>query len=137
VILFAGRLTRMTSRQAAIGALRALHYAILAWGVVGWAIPSIPWLVAYLILMTLIAVQWMINRNTCILNNLESWIATGRWRDETDANQGGFIAGVVQMATGRRPSDRAANILSYGLLAVFWALGFAHLGLYIVGGPGT
>lgn len=127
MILFAGRLARMILRQAAVGALRALHYAILAWGVLGWAIPSTPWLIAYLVAMPAIAAQWLINRNTCILNNVESWIVTGRWRDQDDADQGGFIAGLVRRATGWRPSPAMADRLSYGLLAVFWALGAAHL----------
>lgn len=119
----------MTLRQAAVRVLQALHYAILAWGVVGWAIPSNGWLLAYLVAMPLIAVQWLVNRNTCVLNNLESWIATGRWRDATDAGQGGFIAGVFQRVTGWRPSSRATDAISYGLLAVFWVLGAIHWAL--------
>jgi hypothetical protein len=127
VILFAGRLPRMIWRQSAIAALRALHYAILAWGVVGWTIPYSPLLNAYLIAMPLIALQWLLNRNTCLLNNVESWVATGRWRDETDAEQGGFIAGVFHRLSGWRPSPRQADLISYGLLAAFWALAAAHL----------
>ena len=103
-----------------------LHYAVLLWGVVGWAIPSPAWLLAYLIAMPLIAVQWLLNGNTCILNNVESWIAAGRWRDETDADQGGFIAGVLYGLTGWRPSPRMNDAISYGLLAVFWILAAIH-----------
>jgi hypothetical protein len=117
----------MMVRQAALHALRIAHYAILGWGVTGWTFPAQGWLIAYLIAMPLIAVQWLVNRNTCVLNNLESWIATGRWRDATDAEQGGFIAGAFQRATGWRPSPRTADLLSYGLLAVFWVLGAVHL----------
>jgi hypothetical protein len=117
----------MSWRQSAVAALRALHYAILAWGVVGWAIPLAGLLIAYLIATPLIALQWRFNRNTCVLNNVESWLATGRWRDETDAEQGGFIAGVFERTTGWRPGPRQTDIVSYGLLTLFWFLGLAHL----------
>lgn len=117
----------MTLRQAVVRALQALHYAILLWGVAGWAIPSNAWLTAYLVAMPLIAVQWVLNRNTCVLNNLESWIARRRWRDETDGEQGGFIAGLFQRATGWRPSPTMADAISYGLLGLFWTFGAIHL----------
>lgn len=119
----------MTPKQAVVAALRALHYAILAWGIVGWTFPHQGWLIAYLVAMPAIALQWLLNRNTCVLNNVESWIATGRWRDPQDAEQGGFIAGIVARATGWRPSAQQADMISYGLLFVFWCLGAAHLAL--------
>lgn len=117
----------MTLRQAAVQTIRVAHYAILAWGVTGWAIPSNAWLIAYLFAMPLIAVQWVLNRNTCLLNNLESWIVTGRWRDRADPEQGGFIAGFVEKVSGWRPSGRAANLISYGLLGVLWCVAATHL----------
>jgi hypothetical protein len=108
-------------------AVQCLHYAILAWGLAGWLIPANGWLVAYLIAMPLLAVQWRLNGGVCVLNNLESWIATGRWRDESDPNQGGFFAGLIERVTGSRPTAFAVNILSYGLLAMFWVLAAIHL----------
>jgi hypothetical protein len=117
----------MTIRQAAVRTLQILHYAILGWGILGWLIPSNGWLIAYLVAMPLIALQWLVNRNTCVLNNVESWIATGRWRDEASAEQGGFIAGIVQRISGWSPSPRMVDLISYGLLAVFWTFGAFHL----------
>jgi hypothetical protein len=117
----------MTWRQPAIAALRAAHYAILLWGVVGWAVPHDAMLIAYLCAMPAIALQWLLNRNTCILNNAESWVATGRWRDATDPQQGGFIAGLFHRFAGWRPSTAQVDGISYGLLALFWTLGAAHL----------
>lgn len=107
--------------------LRGLHYAILGWGLLGWLAPSQNWLMAYLMATPLIALQWLVNRNTCILNNVESWIMTGRWRDESDANQGGFLAGILERLTGRRPSPRTVDMVSYSLLIVFWAFAAIHL----------
>jgi hypothetical protein len=127
VILFPGTVARMTVTQAAIGILRGVHYAILAWGIAGWAVPSAPWLIAYLAAMPVIALQWLLNKNTCVLNNIETWLSTGRWRDPADAQQGGFIAGLIESASGWRPSPRAADLMSYGLLGLFWIFGAVHL----------
>jgi hypothetical protein len=129
LILFAVTIARMSWRQSAVAGLRALHYAILGWGVLGWAIPHQGMLIMYLVAMPAIALQWQLNRNTCVLNNIESWLATGRWRDETDSGQGGFIAGLFERATGWRPSPRMTDLIAYGLLGAFWILAAAHLTL--------
>ncbi len=120
-------LTRSGAVLLLVRLLQATHYAILAWALVGWMIPSNAWLTAYLICMPMIAVQWLLNRNTCIMNNLESWLTTGQWRDTADPNQGGFIAGVLDRVTGWRPNGHQTNMISYGLLAAFCLLAFAHL----------
>jgi hypothetical protein len=112
-----------------LAAVQGLHYAILIWGLAGWLIPSDGWLIAYLIATPLLALQWLLNRGVCVLNNLESWIAGGRWRDASDPNQGGFLAGLIERAFGTRPTAQAVNRLSYGLLALFWLLAAIHLWL--------
>lgn len=110
-----------------IAVLTALHYAVLAWGLLGWLVPDEAWLWAYLIGAPLIAVQWLLNRNTCVLNNIEGWLRTGRWRNPEHAQEGGFIAHIVERALGIRLSPSAVNFLSYGLLGLFWMLALAHL----------
>jgi hypothetical protein len=121
------RLSRAPWRQALLTGIQGLHYAILAWGLGGWMIPADAWLIAYMIAMPLLALQWRLNRGVCVLNNLESWLATGRWRDEGDPNQGGFFAGLIECTTGARPTAAAVNQLSYGLLTLFWTFAAIHL----------
>jgi hypothetical protein len=109
-----------------IQTIRFAHYAILAWGLLGWIIPSPEWLIAYMIALPVLGIQWLLNRNTCVLNNLETWLRNGKWRDDEDAGQGGFIAGVIEKILGLRSTPWQTDFISYGLLGLFWLLAIAH-----------
>jgi hypothetical protein len=126
VILWSAILSWRGAAQGLASLVALLHVLILIWGVTGWLIPSRGWLIAYMIATPLIAAQWLLNRNTCLLNNLESWLKTGRWRDAADPGQGGFIAQIVRVLTGVVLTPAQVNALSYGLLALFWLLAYGH-----------
>ena len=57
------------------------HLLISAYVLLGWSIPSPAALLFYLLLLPAIAAQWHINRGCCVINNLESWLRSGRGRD--------------------------------------------------------
>ena len=48
--------------------------------VLGWAIPARGVLIAYLIFLPRHVLHWKLNRDACILNNLENWLRYRRWR---------------------------------------------------------
>lgn len=109
-------------------ALRGLHYAVLVFILVGWAIPNDTALIAHLILIPALAVQWRFNADSCILDNLESWLRHGRFRAR-DANpdEGAFLANLIYRILGIRMTTAASNAMIYGLMVLFWALSAAHL----------
>ena len=58
----------------------ALHFAVMLFIVFGWALPQAGALVFYLVFLPAVVVQWQFNKNSCVLNNGESLLRTGRWR---------------------------------------------------------
>src|SRR5215469_5739136 len=58
-----------------------LHFAVMIYILVGWGAPYRPALLFYLAFLPAVAVQWQFNKNSCVLNNVESLIRTGQWRD--------------------------------------------------------
>ena len=114
--------------KPAIALLRTIHYGVLAFGVVGWLIPSSTVLAVYLAMMAGLVLQWRVNRDTCVLDNIESWLAHGRFRAPgVNPDEGAFLANFVHRITGIRFTRRSADMLIYAFMGVFFAAGAAHL----------
>lgn len=100
-----------------------LHIAILIYILIGWALPQVTFYVVFLPLMVL---HWLLNRNSCAINNLESLIRTGRWRDPRNCEEGGWLRALINNGTGIDLTVRQTDMLSYGLLTLLWGLGLWH-----------
>jgi hypothetical protein len=104
-----------------------VHIAILACVVLGWAIPGRAWLIFYLIFLPGMIVHWKLNRDACILNNLENWMRHRRWRaPQTNREEGAWLRTLLSDATGIALSKGRMDAVIYGALALFWLLGLAH-----------
>src|SRR5436190_4611933 len=68
-----------------------LHFAVMLYILGGWAIPFAPLLVFYLGFVPAMAIQWQFNKNSCVLNNIESWLRYGTWRAEQNAEEGAWL----------------------------------------------
>lgn len=105
-----------------------LHIAVLAVVVVGWAWPEPHWLIAYLIFLPAMFVHWKLNRDACILNNLENWLRVRRWRmPETNREEGQWLRTVLADATGLDWTKARVDALIYGAMSFFWLLALARL----------
>jgi hypothetical protein len=104
-----------------------LHLALVAFAAFGWLIPWPPLLMFYLIYIPAMALQWRFNAGSCVLNNIETLIRTGRWRNPGNREEGAFIKTLVEDVTGFQPTKRQMNRFIYCLISVFWALGLGHL----------
>ncbi len=114
--------------NALIAGLRIVHYAALAFGALGWLIPSTPVLIAYLVFLPAIALQWRLNQDSCLLDNVESWLRHGRFRAPgTNPDEGAFVANLIHRVFGVRLTRAGADRLIYGLMMAFFILGAAHL----------
>ncbi len=113
---------------AIITVLRIVHYAALAFGALGWLIPVKGVLIAYLAFMVLLVVQWRLNKDSCLLDNAESWLKHGRFRaGEANPNEGSFLANVVHRVFGIRVHEPLASQLIYIVMAIFFVFGAIHL----------
>jgi hypothetical protein len=104
-----------------------LHFAVMVFIVTGWAIPVRSLLIFYLILVPAVAAQWQCNRNTCVLNNLESLIRNGRWRDPTNPEEGAWLLMLVRNVLGLRLRPAHMDGFIYGVLVLLWGLAIGHI----------
>ncbi len=105
----------------------SLHVAILIVILAGWAIPARAALIFYLVLLPGVVLHWRLNANSCVLNNLESWIRNGRWRDPDNREEGQWLRTLIKDVTGLEVSRTQMDVLVYGTLAVLWGVGLWHL----------
>jgi hypothetical protein len=105
-----------------------LHFAVLIFIVAGWLSPWHALLVFYLFFLPAVYLQWQLNQDTCILNNTESWLRTGQWRNKiANPEEGAWLLTLVTNVTGWRITSFQINLLTYCALALFWLLALARL----------
>ena len=107
----------------------ALHMALVGYGLLGWLVPSMPWLRVHLVFLPVLPIVWRLNRNTCPLNNLETWLTSGRWRDDSNPEEGGFLRATVVRYFDVEVSERAMNAVTYSLMGLAWGLSWGHLAM--------
>lgn len=117
----------------AAGALRVfchgLHMALVFYGLFGWIVPNAVWLVAHLLFIPGLVAVWVMNSGVCPLNNLESLLTTGRWRNADNAEEGSFLVVIVERYLGLNPTQGLMDRITCGLMALVWALSWLHLGM--------
>ena len=104
-----------------------LHFAVMIFIVSGWAIPLRPVLYFYLGFLPLVAIQWQFNKNSCVLNNIESLLRYGTWRAEQNAEEGAWLMTLIRNVTGIRLRYWQVDLITYGVMASLWAAAFSHL----------
>jgi hypothetical protein len=103
-----------------------LHLVIMIFIVVGWTLPSAAVLVFYLAFVPAVVLQWQFNKGSCLLNNIESLLRTGRWRDPGNAEEGAWLLSLVRSVLGLDLRPVYMEIFVYFVMAVFWGLALAH-----------
>jgi hypothetical protein len=117
-----------SSRRDALGQFCFwLHIAFLVFIALGWAIPARAALLTYLVFLPVLVLHWKLNRDTCILNNLENWLRHHRWRaPEHNPEEGAWLRTLIRTRTGLALTGGQMDLIIYGALALFWALGWWH-----------
>jgi len=115
------------ARDALGQAFFYLHFAVMIYIVAGWLVPSTVALWFYAAFLPLVTVQWWFNRNSCVLNNLESFLRTGRWRHAGNAEEGAWLRTLAHNALGLDVTPLQMDVFTYAVMAVLWALGIWHL----------
>ena len=122
------KLMGMTTRRDALGqACFLVHIAILVVVVLGWLLPAGSWLIAYMVFLPAMILHWRLNRDACILNNLENWLRHRRWRaPEANREEGAWLRTLVADATGIELTKARMDGLIYGAIGLFWLLALAR-----------
>jgi hypothetical protein len=103
-----------------------LHFAVMVFIVSGWAMPWRSALLFYLAFVPVVTLQWQFNRNSCVLNNLESLMRTGTWRDPTNEEEGAWLRTLAKDVLGIRVRPAQMEAFIYMVMLVLWCLGLAH-----------
>ena len=114
----------LTSHSLAL-LVRYIHHLLLLFNIFAPAIPSkTAWIVHVLLLPALI-VHWRLNRNTCVLTNLEN-VLLGRPAYGTEG-ESQFIAQIVEKFVQPAPSKRTIEVGTYVVMTVVWSLSVLRL----------
>lgn len=114
-------------RDALGQAFFILHFAIMLYIVFGALAPWRGALYFYDAFLPAVAVQWLFNKNSCVLNNLETLVRTGHWRDSSNEEEGAWLLTLARDTLNIRATQRQMDIFIYCVLALLWAAGMAHL----------
>jgi hypothetical protein len=104
-----------------------LHLAMMGYIVSGWLAPWRGALVFYLVFLPSVIAQWRLNNNSCVLNNTESLIRTGKWRNPRNREEGAWLHTLITDATGIPITKFQLDIIMYSVMAALWVLGLLHL----------
>jgi hypothetical protein len=104
-----------------------LHFVVMVYILSGWIVPFAPALLFYAAFMPLVAIQWQFNKNSCVLNNIESLLRYGTWRAEQNAEEGAWLLTLVKNATGVALKAWQMDAITYGVMFVLWGAAVLHL----------
>lgn len=125
----------ITGRPAQLFTLscHVIHVGLVVYVLAGWLVPVREALLVHIAFVPALILTWLLNRGSCPLNNLESRLVRGVWRDPDNREEGGFLLVLVESYLGLHPSARQMDMVTYALMAVAWALSFVHL--HLMGSP--
>jgi hypothetical protein len=106
-----------------------LHMGIMLFILLGWMFPVDSLLMVHLALVPSLLVIWYVNGCSCPLNNIESYLLKGMWRDPDNREEGSFLVVVVERYLGIQPAQRQMDLLTYLIMALAWVFSALHLWL--------
>ena len=110
-----------------IAILQLLHWFVVGYSMLGWLPDSRFWLIVYLIWLPALNVQWYFNNNSCIINNVESYLRSGKWRDDSNPEEGAFIHTALTKITGLNIPENAFDIFMRFVMAALWIGAFLKM----------
>ena len=110
--------------KAFVFLLKILHWVLVGFALVGWLATSEAWLLAYLIYVPLMVIHWSFNENSCIVNNIETWFLTGKWRNEHNPEEGAFVRTALLRVFGWAPPEKAFDLFIRLLMIATWSIAF-------------
>lgn len=105
-----------------------LHLAVMVFVVGGWLLPWRAALVVHLVMVPGMVLIWQLNKDTCILNNIENWLRDGKWRNkEANPEEGAWLLTLARNVTGFEFSATFIDRLTYSVLVLAWLVSLARL----------
>jgi hypothetical protein len=96
--------------------VHAVHLCCVVFFTLAWLIPSPKAWVLHICLTPLMVLQWRLNRDMCLLTNLELWLKTGKWFPEV-LEAGQFLQSLHKKVRGFSADEKTLCRLTYGVLS--------------------
>jgi hypothetical protein len=106
------------------------HLGIMAYVATGWMIPSRVALYVYMLLLPMIALQWLLNGGSSIVNNIENLARSGRWNDPSNEFEGAFFKTLLKAVGVRANQALITSVLCF-LMLIFWVAALCHMILIV------
>lgn len=104
-----------------------IHFLPLIYVLAGWLAPWRGALIVYLVFVPSVFLQWRLNKSSCVLNNMESLIRTGHWRDPHSREEGAWLRTLIKDRTGLSLSRFQMDLIMNGVTATLWLVALARL----------
>ena len=114
--------------------LLAVHIAIIAYVSLGWLIPSRTATLVYCLVLPLIALQWLFNGGSSIVNNFENIARSGQWSDRANEFEGAFFKAFFR-ALGIPATQAQITTVCCALMLMFWIAGLSRMILIVPASP--
>ena len=129
------RLNILTGREFGVRNLSAniikhLHNGVLIVALTGWLYGDTLWLLGYLVLLTVILCQWILNDNRCVLTVVENNLR-GHRVTETPTAESTFVGQIWKKWFGYTPTYTFINRLSYAVVVFLMIITILRLRLDI------
>jgi len=108
-----------------------LHSLIIAYVAFGWMAETRIALFVYVMVLPLIGMQWLFNRGSSVINNWESSLRTGHWRDSRNPYEGRFFVGVIN-SLGIPATPAQVNTFVIFSMLMFWLAGLFRMMIFLV-----
>lgn len=100
--------------KLSILAIRATHHAILLFVVFGWMFAQQEILIAHMITIPFVILQWKMNEGRCLLTDLENHFLSEREDSESD----GFVKGLIHKIFKVQPTENQVLGLMYAVMMI-------------------
>lgn len=110
--------------------LLAVHFVLIAYVAFGWLIPSRSALYFYTLLLPMIAMQWLLNGGSSIVNNVENLVRVGRWSDSDNEFEGAFFKTLFRAAGVPASQAQITTSLCF-LMLIFWVCAICRMILIV------
>ena len=96
-----------------------LHAAIIGTVASGWTAQTRGALIAYLVLLPAIVLQWLLNGGASVVSNLETLVRTHHWRDRAQGREGDLFRSVLASA-GIRATPAQITTVLVSTMSLLW-----------------
>jgi hypothetical protein len=106
------------------------HALIVAYVTFGWMAETRLALFVYIMVLPLIGMQWLFNRGSSVINNWESRLRTGHWRDTRNPYEGRFFVGVINNLGVPATPAQVNTVVIFAML-MFWLAGLFRMMIFL------